>query len=188
MSEKNNEKVWAGMLRNLLEKTGKPLEEWVAIINKQPFTRTSDKVTYLRKEFGIGQGYAGLLIYHAKIAKEGSPDTAEQLIEKQYFGKEELKPIYDKLIGILRKFGDDVEIAPKQSYVSLSRNTQFAMLTPASKIRFDIALKLKDQEPRGVLETLPTPGMCTHRIKLGTVEDITKEVIDWLKLAYDKDR
>ncbi|GAB1467793.1 hypothetical protein MASR2M64_04790 [Candidatus Cloacimonadota bacterium] len=186
MSDKHNEKVWTSMIQNVQLKTGKPLEEWIEIINKQPFTRTSDKVTFLRKEFGIGQGYAGLLIYHAKLAMEASPDTPEQLVDKQYSGKEELKPIYDKLIGIVRKFGDDVEISPKQSYVSLSRNTQFAMLTPASKIRFEVILKLKDQEPRGVLEALPTPGMCTHRIKLGTLEDVIKEVIDWMRLAYEK--
>jgi predicted transport protein len=186
MSEKRIEKAWQSMVNNLQAKTGKPLEEWIEIINKQPFTRTSDKVSYLKKEYGQGQGYAGLIIYHAKIALSGAPDTPEQLIEKQYLGKENLKPIYDKLVDIVSKFGEDVEIAPRNSYVSITRNTQFAMFTPATKIRFDVALKLKGQEPKGVLEALPSPGLCTHKIKVNSLEDITPEVIDWLKLAYDK--
>lgn len=185
MSEKRIEKAWQSMVNNLQARTGKTLEEWIEIINKQPFTRTSEKVNYLKKEFGIGQGYAGLIIYNAKIAVTGAPDTPEQLIEKQYLGKENLKPIYDKLVEIVRKFGDDVEVSPRNSYVSITRNTQFAMFTPATKIRFDVALKLKGQEPKGVLEALPSPGMCTHKIRVNSLEDITPEVIGWLKLAYD---
>lgn len=174
------------MISNLQQKTGKSLAEWIEIINEQPYTKTSDKVKYLKSAFGLGQGYAGLIIYHAKVEAAGKADSPEELVEKQYQGKEQLKPIYDKLLSELRKFGPDVEISPKNSYVSLRRNVQFAMLTPATKVRFDIALKLKNQEPMGILEALPKPGMCTHRIKLSSIEDINSEVLGWLKSAYDK--
>ena len=174
------------MIENLPQKTGKTLEEWIKIINQQPLTRTSDKVKYLKTSFGLGHGYAGLIIYQAKVAAEGKAGTPEELIAKQYNGKEHLKPIYDMLVAEVKKFGRDVEIAPRNSYVSLSRNYQFAMLVPASKLRFEIALKLKNQEPIGILEAMPKPGMCTHRINLSSVEDINKEVLSWLKAAYDK--
>jgi len=180
------EKAWESMIANLQAKTGKTLEEWVEIINQQPLTKTSDKVKYLKSAYGLGQGYAGLIIYHAKIAATGKADSPEELIAKQYSGKEHLKPIYDKLLKEVKKFGADVEVSPKNSYVSLRRNVQFAMLTPASQIRFDVAIKLKNQEPIGILEALPTSGMCTHRIKLSSIEDITSEVLNWLKAAYDK--
>jgi predicted transport protein len=174
------------MISNLQQKTGKSLAEWIEIINQQPFTKTSDKVKYLKSTFGLGHGYAGLIIYHAKVEAAGKSDNPEELLEKQYQGKEQLKPIYDKLLSEVIKFGADVEIAPKNSYVSLRRNVQFAMLTPATKVRFEVALKLKNQEPNGILEALPKNGMCTHRIKLSSVEDISNEVIGWLKAAYDK--
>jgi len=174
------------MIANLQAKTGKTLEEWVEIINQQPLTKTSDKVKYLKSAYGLGQGYAGLIIYHAKIAATGKADSPEELIAKQYSGKEHLKPIYDKLLKEVKKFGADVEVSPKNSYVSLRRNVQFAMLTPATKLRFEVALKLKNQEPEGILEALPKNGMCTHRIKLNSLEEITPEVINWLKAAYGK--
>lgn len=186
MATNRVEKAWESMIAHLPQKTGKTLEEWIEIINHQPLTKTSEKVKYLKATFGLGQGYAGLIIYHAKIAAAGHADSAEELLEKQYIGKEHLKPIYDKLLSEVLKFGNDVEISPKNSYVSLRRNLQFAMLTPASKIRFDIALKLKNQEPEGILEALPASGMCTHRIKLGSLDDINDEVMAWLKAAYDK--
>jgi len=180
------EKAWESMIANLQAKTGKTLEEGVEIIHQQPLTKNRDKVKYLRSAYGLGQGYAGLIIYHAKIAATGKADSPEELIAKQYSGKEHLKPIYDKLLKGVKKFGADVEVSPKNSYVSLRRNAQFAMLTPASQIRFDVAIKLKNQEPIGILEALPTSGMCTHRIKLSSIEDITSEVLNWLKAAYDK--
>lgn len=186
MSEKRIEKAWESMKNNLQEKTGKALSEWIEIINKQPLTRTSDKVNYLKKEYGLGHGYAGMIIYQAKLEAEGSAPSLAQLVEKQYASKPDMKPIYDELVKIVKGFGTDVEINPKQSYVSLCANTQFAMLTPATKTRFDVGIKLKDQEPKGVLELLPKPGMCTHTIKLSRIEDINPEVISWLKLAYNK--
>jgi hypothetical protein len=186
MNENKIDKAWANMARNLQEKTGKSMEEWVKIIDVQPFTMTSEKVKYLKNTYGLGHGYAGLIVYNSKIKAEGGQDSPEVLIEKQYARKEHFKPIYDKLIQLVSEFGDDVEVLPRNSYVSLRRGVQFAMLTPASKVRFDLALKLKDQPAIGILETLPAAGMCTHKIRINKLESITPEVIAWLKLAYDK--
>lgn len=186
MATNRIEKAWESMISNLQKKTGKSLAEWIEIINQQPLTRTSDKVKYLKSAYGLGHGYAGLIIFHAKVEAAGKSDSPEELIEKQYQGKEQLKPIYDKLLSEVLKFGADLEIAPRNSYVSLRRNVQFAMLTPATKLRFDVALKLKNQEPDGILEALPRNGMCTHRIKLNSIEDITGEVINWLQAAYSQ--
>ncbi len=174
------------MIRNLQENTGKSMEEWIEILNEQALTRTSEKVNFLKTQHGLGHGYAGLIVYQAKVALAGKEDSPEELIAKQFVGKEDLKPIYDKIVEEVLKFGDDVEIAPRNSYVSLRRNVQFAMLTPANKIRFDVALKFKEVVPDEILEVMPTPGMCTHRIKLKTLEDVTDKVLFWIKSAYDR--
>jgi len=184
MSQKRIDKAWQSMIQNLQKNTGKSMEEWISIIEAQPFTRTSEKVDFLKSEYGLGYGYAGLVIYHAKLAKTGAPDSPETLLEKQYKGKEHLMPIYNKLVEIIKSFGEDADLSPRNSYVSASRNTQFAMLVPASKTRFDLALKLKGQEPSGRLEALPKPGMCTHRITISSIEEIDQEVADWLLRAY----
>ena len=174
------------MIKNLQENTGKSMEEWITILNEQALLRTSDKVNFLKVQHSLGHGYAGLIVYQAKLASAGTEESPEELVTKQFIGKENLKPIYDKILEAVLKFGDDVEIAPRNSYVSLRRNVQFAMLTPATKIRFDIALKLKDVVPDEILEAMPNPGMCTHRISLKTEEDITDQVISWIKAAYER--
>lgn len=184
MPKNSVDKAWESMLRNLEAKTGKSIAQWIEIINAQPFTRTSEKVSWLKKEHHLTHGYAGLVIYQAKLAAAGGAIDPEELVQKQYLGKESLKPIYDQLISIVSAFGDDIDIAPRNSYVSIRRKVQFAMFSPAARDRFEIMLKLKGTEPQGVLEALPKPSMCTHRIKLKSPEEITPEVIDWLKAAY----
>lgn len=186
MAKNSVEKAWASMRANLVQKTGKSMDEWIKIIDAQPLTRTSDKVHYLKKEFGLGTGYAGLIIYESKASQDREAFAPAELLRKQYVGKETLKPIYDKLIDLVQTFGTDVEIAPRNSYVSIRRKVQFAMFQPATKVRFDIMLKLRGQESSGVLEALPKPSLCTHRIKLGAVEEITEEVLAWLRKAYEQ--
>jgi hypothetical protein len=64
------------------------------------------------------------------------------------------------------------------------RKKQFALLLPVSKTRFEIGINLKGQVPSGKL--LPSGNaMCTHKININTLEEIDKEVIDWLKKAYE---
>jgi predicted transport protein len=94
--------------------------------------------------------------------------------------------MYDRLLEEIQKFGDDVEIAPKNAYVSLRRKKQFAMLQPATKTRFEIGINLKGQQPAGKLEAITAANaMCSHRINISDINDIDREIIDWLKLAYD---
>ena len=57
--------------------------------------------------------------------------------------KKILKPIYDKIIKEISKFGKDIEIAPKKAAVSLRRKRQFALVQPSTKTRVDLGLKIK---------------------------------------------
>ncbi len=78
-----------------------------------------------------------------------------------------------------------MEIAPKNTYVSLRRKKQFAILNPATKTRFEIGVNLKGQEPKGKLEPEKNNAMCSHKINLASLTDIDKEVINWIKTAYE---
>ncbi|MDP2114602.1 MAG: DUF5655 domain-containing protein, partial [Bacteroidota bacterium] len=69
----------------------------------------------------------------------------------------------------------------------LRRKRQFAILQPATKTRFEIGLNLKGQEPEGILKLVPgANAMCSHKIKIESENEITPEVIDWIRLAYNK--
>lgn len=116
----------------------------------------------------------------------GSAENLDDLIQKQYKGKEQFWPIYQKLTAEITAFGGDVEFAPKVSYVSVKRKKQFALLSPATKTRFEIGINLKGQAPQGILESeTKSNAMCSHKIVILHEEQITPEVIRWLEKAYE---
>ena len=175
------------MKENLHQNTGKSLEEWVKIVKQKQFAKHSEIHNFLRQEYGFTYGYANLVAHKTLGTDAGSAESPDLLIDNQYKGKEHLRPIYDRLMSEISQFGSDFEIAPKNAYVSLRRKRQFAILQPATKTRFEIGLNLKGQEADGILELVPgANAMCSHKIKIESENGITPEVIDWIRIAYDK--
>lgn len=87
----------------------------------------------------------------------------------------------------VNKFGKDIEIAPKKAYVSLRRKKQFAILQPSTKDRLDVGLNIKGIAPAGnVEEGAKWNAMCTHRIRVEDEKTINKDLIGWIKKAYDQ--
>ena len=180
------DKTLQTMIDNLQKNTGKSLEEWIAIVQKQGFKKHGEAMKWLKEGHGLSHGFANLIVHKANASDAGSAENPEDLIDKQYQGKEHLRPLYEQLLAAARGFGDDVVIAPKNTYVSLRRQNQFALLNPASKSRFEIGLNLKGQEPTGILEAEKPKAMCSHKINLGADEPASEEVISWLRKAYEQ--
>lgn len=180
------EKAELTMIENLHKNSGKTLEQWIDIVRKENFEKPGQIIKYLKENHGFTHGYANLVALKAKGTDAGSVENKNDLIDKQYIGKEHFKPIYDKLMSEILKFGNDIEIAPKIAYVSLRRKRQFATLQPATKTRFEIGINLKGQAAEGKLEAITSANaMCSHKINISDINDIDKEVVGWLKTAYD---
>ena len=179
------EKASSTMIENLKEKTGHSLAEWKTLISKQSFSKHGEIVKFLKEQHSVTHGYASEIALKVLGSDADSATDTDQLIEAQYKGKEHLKPFYDKLIAEVHKFGGAFEIAPKKAYVSLKRKKQFITLNPASKTRFEIGFNLKGTEPKGKLEAEKPNGICSHKINLADINEIDKEVIGWIKMAFD---
>ncbi|WP_076536109.1 DUF4287 domain-containing protein [Shewanella sp. UCD-KL21] len=174
------DKALQTMIENMPEKTGKKLEEWIKILNKENFDKHSIAVNFLKTEHGVTHGFANTIV---TLSKETT--TAEDLVLNQYSNKESIKPIYDMLLSTIKNFGEDIVVMPKKGSVSFIRKKQFALIKPATKTRIDLGLKLKGVEVQGRLEDSgPFGTMCTHRIQLRQISDVDSEVIDWLLKAY----
>jgi predicted transport protein len=175
------------MLDNLYKNTGKTLEQWITIVKQKNFAKHGEIIKFLKEEHSFTHGFANLVALKSRGTDAASVENKDELIEKQYKGKEHLKPLYDKLIAEILKFGKDIEIAPKNAYVSLKRKKQFAILQPATKTRFEIGLNLKGRKPEGILQAINSPNaMCSHKINLTDEKEITPEIINWLKAAYQE--
>jgi len=179
------DKATQTMIENLHKNTGKTLEQWIDIVKKENFGKHGEIIKFLKEQHGFTHGFANLVAHKANETDASSAENQDDLITKQYTGKEHFKPIFDKLISEIQTFGNDIEIAPKISYVSLRRKKQFATLNPTTKTRFEIGINLKGQEPKGKLESEKPNSMCSHKIKLSEIKDIDSEVIEWIKTAYE---
>lgn len=179
------DKATITMIENLHKNTGNTLEQWIDIVNSQNFAKHGEIVKFLKETHGLTHGFANLIAHKAKGSDAGSADNQEDLITKQYQGKEHFKPIYDNLLSEIQTYGKDIEIAPKNTYVSLRRKKQFAILNPATKTRFEIGINLKGQEPKGKLEAEKPNSMCSHKIRIAEIKDIDQEVFEWIKTAYE---
>lgn len=171
------------MLDNLHKNTGKSLGEWIVFVKAKSFEKHGQIMKFLKEEEGLTHGFANLIALKTLATDAGSVEDKNELIENQYKGKEHFRPIYDHLINEISKFGNEIEIVPKNANVSLRRKKQFALLHPITKTRFEIGINLKGQDSMGKL--LPSGNtMCTHKINLKEMSDIDDEVMDWLKKAY----
>ena len=177
------EKALQTMIDNIPEKTGKSLNEWKTILKEKSFAKHSEGVNYLKKEHGVTHGFANTIVILSKEENHAPID----LVDQQYKGKESLLPIYEKLLLVIKPFGDDITITPKKTTVSIIRKKQFALIKPATKTRIDLGLKIKDKPTTERLESSgPFGSMCTHRVQLTDTNQVDKELTDWLKEAYEK--
>lgn len=176
------------MIKNMPEKTGKSLEEWYELIKNNNLSTHSEIMALIKDDHGITHGFANTisLLFRQKAA--GGPPSDEALITAQYEKKPQHKPIYDRLVSEATKFGKDVEVAPKKAYVSFRRRNQFAIIQPSTKTRMDLGLNLDKSLPSSgrLIKGDKWSGMCSHHIEIHTLDEITPEVIDWFRKAYDK--
>ena len=177
----------ATMIKNLEEKTGKTLAEWVKIAKAIGDVKHGQIVKELKEKHELGHGYANLVAHSAAgLVGENAVDK-DDLVAAQYAGeKAGLLPIYEQLVKAVSAFGADVEISPKKTYVSLRRSKQFGLIQPTTKSRIDICINLKGTEPGGKLEASGSfNSMVSHRVRVESAGDVTKELIGWLKKAYE---
>lgn len=183
---KSSEQMTASVISNLAEKTGKSLNEWLKIVHSSKLAKHGQIVSFLKAEHDVTHGYANTIAHKALEPASGAPDSNE-LIDSQYAGaKAGLRPIYEKLIEVVREFGSDVEVSPKKAYVSLRRSKQFAIFQPSTAARFDVGVNIKGVPPAGRLEASGSfNAMVSHRVRVSDPAEIDSELIEWLRRAYD---
>ncbi len=175
------------MGESLRAKTGKGLDDWIAIARATGIAGHMALVNHLKSEHSLGHGYANMIV-HAVNGSAALSQDDDALVAAAFDGaRAHWRPLYDRLIAVVQGFGDDVERAPKKGYVSLRRKKQFALLQPSTKDRFDIGLALKGEAPVGKLELAGSwNAMVSHRVRIAADEEAGDDVAGWLRAAYDR--
>ena len=168
--------------RNIEQATGRSMDEWVLLVRASGLERHRQILEWLKAEHGFSHGNANLVALTARRAPVKGSDEAVDAI---YAGpRATLRPFHDRVIELARGFGPDVETAPKQAYVSLRRSKQFGTVGPGPAGQLEIGLNLPGAKPTARLQA--AGGMCTHRLRLASTDELDAEVIGWLRDAYER--
>jgi hypothetical protein len=182
---------------SLKEKTGRSLDEWLALVKKSGPKIAQERRDWLKQVHGLGTNSAQWIADRAegKGSETDDPEAylaaAEKYVEKMFAGKKAaLRPLYDQLLKLGLGIGKGVKACPCQTMVPLYRNHVFAQIKPTTQTRIDLGFALRARKPEGQL--IETGGYArkdriTHRIPIETAKDIDDEVKQWLKAAYDAD-
>jgi len=174
-------------LDNIKARTGKTAEDFRILAAKKGLVKHGEIIAWLKSDFGLGHGHANAIVLvimqHGK--KQVSTDDA---IAAHFAGnKAKWRKAYDALTAKIARFGADIEVSPVKSYISLLRgNKKFGIVQVSAAERIDIGIKLKGVAPAGRLEAAGSwNAMVTHRVRITDPKQIDKEMLAWLKQAYD---
>jgi len=183
------EKALATQLANIEKRSGKSLDELAAIIRASGLAKHGEIRDMLKRDLGLGHGDANTLTHYAlKSDGQSAPSSAglsvDDVVAGLYAGpKASLRPIHDKLMVEINKFGE-FEIAPKKTYVSLRRKKQFAMIGPATKTQVEVGLNVKGLAPAERLIEQPPNSMCNYKVRLSVIAEVDAELISWIKQEF----
>jgi hypothetical protein len=178
-------------------KTGRSLDEWLALVRKSGPPDEAERREWLKAEHKLGTNTAWWLAERAdgKGTESSDPDAylaaAEQYVETMFSGKKAaLLPLYDRLLRMGLDLADDVKACPCQTIVPLYRKHVFAQIKPTTNTRIDMGFALGARRAEGRL--IDTGGYAkkdriTHRIPISAASDIDDELQRWLRLAYEED-
>ena len=184
------EKAYATQLQNIQTKSGKTLLELAAIVQSSGLTRHGEIRAMLMRDLGLGYGDANSLVHFIlrsdgeRAAQAEGLSTTDVLDEIYSGAKAGLRPIHERLMQAITRFGE-FEIAPKKGYVSLRRKKQFAMLGPATNMRFEVGINSKTLQASPRLAAMPAGGMCNFKVKLTDPNEVDEELVAWLRQAYE---
>jgi hypothetical protein len=173
--------------RLLVERTGEDVDAWNRRIAEGDFQDEARLRAWLSAQ-GV-TGYAQTLLVMERF---GYPEfmlaSAGELIDGQYADRPHLRPILDVLIAAALELGP-VTIQARKTYVSLvSPRRTFARVVPTTRQRVDLGLRLEGIQPGGRLQPSKIQESMPLQIGLASPQDVDREVLGWLRRAYEENK
>ena len=183
----STDKALQTQLANIETRTGKKQKQLFALLKKAGLAKHGEMVKFLKGELSMGHGDANTLVHVYRAQAEAKPAGAADSDPRDaiYTGaKEPLRALHDAVMAKIEKLGD-FEVAPKKAYLSLRRKKQFAMVGPGTKGRLEIGINWKDGEGTERLVAQKAGGMCHFKVWVTKKSDLDKELVGWLKAAFE---
>lgn len=175
----------ASILKNIPERTGRSLVEWMKIADGAPAEEPA-AIRWLMDKHDLGRFQAQAIVRHTRtnVVYDQPNDLVDELFPV------ELRGAYDKVDAAILRLGTDVERVPCKTYVGYRVAQQFAVLR-ARKGKLQLGLALGNVEGVADADLDIAPGgfgsrRITHAVELGTT--MPAPVRKLLRQAYESSK
>jgi hypothetical protein len=176
-------------IANIERKTGTTVDALLDTVAGWALDKHGQILARAKSELGLGHGDANLLAHlHRRRIAPAIPaevDPVAAALDSIYAGsKASLRATHDRAMARIAELGP-FEVAPKKTYLSLRRRTQFATIGPGSRSRLEIGLAMKGVPVTTRVEALAAGAMCSHRAYVDETAELDDDLLDHLRRARE---
>ncbi len=175
-------------IQSAKEKTGRSLEQWLALLKSTGYTKQMELLNWLKTEHGLNhmqaQFASGIFLNNGKPVYQNEG----QLLENQFLKNEAMRPLFDTVSKRILSNFPDALLIPKKTYLSFTAVREFAAVNIKPK-EIRLGLDLGDQSFSALFQksklTGPMPRI-SHMVVLAEFKEFDKEVEAGMRKSYDR--
>ena len=170
------------------EKTGKSLEQWLAVVKSSGIEKRNDILALLKKDHGLNHMQAQFVI--GIYINDGKPVYINQnnLLESHFVKSPEMRSLFDILSEKIISEFPETQVIPKKTYISFTAVREFAAVNiKPDEIRLGIDLgnePFNDTLQKSKL-TGPMPRI-SHMIVLSDIKQYDKSTKELIQKSYHR--
>ena len=184
--------MMATVSASLRERTGRTLDEWVALVQREGPDPLDQKAArrWLKDVHGVLQNSQWAIADAAARDAGWTEPTPQQYADALYSGpRAALRPLHDAVVALGLSLGDDVRVEGRSTYAPLVRRTQLAAVAPGPRGTLRVGLRYRTDVPADPrLEPAKGFAQATHWLHLPgpTPPDEVGDLEPLLRAAYEQ--
>ena len=185
------EDMTAALLASMRERTGRDVDEWVAMIEASGLDPLDQAAVrrWLRQEHGVAQNTQWALGFEVARRHGWTMPTPEEFADQMYAGrKAPLRPLHDALVALCAGIGPEATVEARATYTPIIRARQFAAVGPGPRMTVRLGLRFRDVPDDDRLAPAKGFAQATHWVQVpGDTEPTSVEGLRGLvEIAYDQ--
>ncbi|HPH45521.1 MAG TPA: DUF5655 domain-containing protein [Chryseolinea sp.] len=170
------------------EKTGKSLQQWLALIKSSGIEKRNDILEWLKKGHGLNHMQAQLLT--GMFLNNGKPVYIDEnnLLESHFIKCPDMRPLFDEVSEKITSMFQGTQLIPKKTYLSFTAAREFAAVNiKPNEIR--LGLDLGDlpfsETIRKTKLSGPMPRI-SHMVVLTTIKAFDTKILTSIQQSYNR--
>jgi Domain of unknown function (DUF4287)/Domain of unknown function (DUF5655) len=183
--------TYQAYLDTIRANTGKGPEDFIALAREKglldPGLKAGAILVWLKEDFGLGHGHAMAIYGVLKRQVQPRPKKLDRIAKHFGGAKANWRGTFDQLHAVVAAFGDDVQIAPTDSYLSFVRAERKFGIVQIRGTHMDIGIKRPGAAPTARFEPAGNWNtMVTHRVRIARpFVAVDAQLLEWLMAAYE---